>query len=410
MLARPAYGTVRLHTLLRRSQTACCGAQDAGDTVRDDDYAGQVVQRDTGSPDPITHLLLACGHGSLTASQVSALTDAGQRLSPSEWEQVRQRARHHRLSPLVFKHTAEAGLLAVMPAAVREALKAEYCATLVANRALQIELSTILDALQARHVEAIPLKGVSLATRYYPELALRPTSDIDLLVRPSQVPASIQALETLGYVPHRGSETLAGKHALRFLEHQLSKPNGRLVELHTTLSRAPSYASGLDVSEVWSRSAVCQVDGRSVRCLAYEDELRYLCLHFAVQHDSTRWFWLVDIAQMVDALPPTWNWTAFVDDTIALGLASPVAATIHDAVEKLGLGVPGGELARMQAAAVSPRERAAWKIARSEFAAVGRVSRHILMLHGLNAKLAFIGEIAHAGISWVEHKSPVSLR
>lgn len=371
---------------------------------------GYIVQPDRVAPDPVTHFLLLCGHGSLAAQQVGALIEAGKGLTLSEWEQVRQVARHHRLGPLVFKHTAQADLLSVMPAAVRESLKAEYCSTLVANRTLQIELSAILDAFDAQHVAAMPLKGVSIAARYYPELALRPTSDIDLLVRPRQVPAGIQALVTLGYVPHKGSETLSGRHALRFLEHQLSKPNGRLVELHTTLSRAPSYASGLAAAAVWTRSSVCRVGARPTRCLALADEIRYLCVHLAVQHARSRWFWLVDIAQIMEALPASWNWTAFVDETIELELASPVVATIQDAADKLGLNVPAGELARLAAAAASPRERAAWRIARAEFAAARRVSQHLLRLHGLNAKLAFAGEVARAGLSQVKHKLPSAAR
>lgn len=347
--------------------------------------------------DNIERFLWRCGRGILTAPQILALKAAGEQLTPGEWEQVALLAHPHRMGSLVFKHAAQADLLSVMPESVREKLKAAFCSAIVVNRTLQIELDRILAAFAAQQIEVIPLKGVMLAARYYPELALRPASDIDLLMKPSQVAAGIQALTTLGYVPHSGSESLTGKHALRFLELQFSKPQGANIEVHTTLARAPSYRKSLPLPYIWGRTYVRQVGEHDVRCLAIQDELRYLCLHYAVQHHDPRWFWLVDIVQIVDSLPATWSWIEFVHETQEYGLATPVIKTFQDAADKFGLGVPPYVLDSLYAAAASPRERAAWQQAHAAFATPARVGAHLLMLQGTRAKLEFAREMVRFG-------------
>ncbi len=301
----------------------------------------------------------------------------------------------------MFKHVAQARLLAALPEAVKEELRSAYGWALVVNRTLQIELGKALADLAARRVEVIPLKGVVLAARYYPELALRPASDIDLLVRPGDVALCTQALAVLGYAARGGSENLQGRHALHFLELQYTKSNGAIIELHTTLARAPSYRKSLSLPAVWARSQVRSVHGQDIRCLDVQDELRYLCLHYAAQHHAERLFWLVDVAQILDASRSAWNWDAFVQGTVASGLATPVAVTLADAAGKLGLSVPPGALDRLHAATATARERTAWQLAHAEFASVGRVSRHLLALPGPRAKLAFLREMLEAGTRMV---------
>ena len=60
-------------------------------------------------------------------------------------------------------------------------------------------LLDVLDILHAAGVAALPLKGPVLAAALYPDSALRPFSDLDILVRRPQVPAALQALARNGY-------------------------------------------------------------------------------------------------------------------------------------------------------------------------------------------------------------------
>src|SRR5262245_41233504 len=81
-----------------------------------------------------------CGRPALAPESLEALRVAGADLSPTEWEEVRQLADQNGMEPLVFKHLAQADLLAAAPPAVVATLKASYCATLLTNRRFQREL------------------------------------------------------------------------------------------------------------------------------------------------------------------------------------------------------------------------------------------------------------------------------
>jgi hypothetical protein len=349
----------------------------------------------TGSAE---RFLWLCGRGTLSPAQRAALHAAGNALSPNEWASVAELAHPHRLGPLVFTHVSETGLLESVPPAVQEQLRMAYRSALVMNRTLEIEGERALTKLAEHRIDAMMLKGVTLARRFYPALPLRPTSDIDLLVRPQQAMSAIHALAMLGYRAHRGSEHLTSRHALRFQEMRLSNDRSVTVELHTTLVRSPSYRKSLSLREVWKRSGYCPVNGRPVRCLDVCDELTYLCLHYAVQHHAERLCWLTDIAQIFETTRDDWDQATFIDHAIVARTALPVFMTLDAAASTLGLIVPGDALERLRSAAGTAEERRAWAAAHVEFADVSRLSGHLMALPGMRTKLAFAREMIVRGI------------
>src|SRR5438552_1449806 len=56
------------------------------------------------------------------------------------------------------------------------------------------ELDRLLVALADRAIEVLVLKGTHTGQRYFPEPGTRPTTDIDLLIEPHDLPAARQAL------------------------------------------------------------------------------------------------------------------------------------------------------------------------------------------------------------------------
>ncbi len=52
------------------------------------------------------------------------------------------------------------------------------------------QIRTVVDALEAAGIESVLLTGPALARTVYPDLALRQSVDIDLLVRPADVIAA----------------------------------------------------------------------------------------------------------------------------------------------------------------------------------------------------------------------------
>jgi hypothetical protein len=240
----------------------------------------------------------------------------------------------------------------------------------------------------------MPLKGVTLAARYYPEIALRPVSDIDLLVRRHQLNGCLRALRQVGFSPSPGHGRALNFKVLYNLELRYLKQDGLCVELHTGLARLPAYNAALSITRIWERAEPIQVGGWPARYLSPVDELRYLSLHYAVPHRAERMVWLVDIAELIRARAAEWDWEAFVGETVALGLAAPLAVALGRARELLGLDIPAEVTAGLTAAAATPRERRTWQAAHAPLSDAGRFGGHLRALRGPVEQLAFIGGAA----------------
>jgi len=130
--------------------------------------------------------------------------------SPQEWNGFARRAEVEGVAPLVYaalrtgdgrqetennRHPATPNI----PTAAWEQLKSSYYRTAGYNTLLFRELERILAAFERADIPVILLKGAALAQTLYPDPALRPMSDLDLLVHPSAVSSAQRVLEYIGY-------------------------------------------------------------------------------------------------------------------------------------------------------------------------------------------------------------------
>ncbi|HKR61386.1 MAG TPA: nucleotidyltransferase family protein, partial [Pyrinomonadaceae bacterium] len=128
----------------------------------------------------------------------------------------------------------------------------------------EINLQKVFKLLQTAGVEAILVKGWSIA-RLYPEIGLRPYGDIDLCVAPDQYALAQDALR---------------------------EPGDRYpLDLHV----GTSMLDDRSWDEVFARSQLVVLDETVVRVLAPEDHLRVLCFHL-LRHGVERPIGLCDIA------------------------------------------------------------------------------------------------------------------
>ena len=100
---------------------------------------------------------------------------------PLDWGVVKSQARAHEVTPLIAPALASAG---GVPEAGPTWATLSTRATLVRNLSLADELLSILGVLEDGGIDAMPVKGLAVAERYYGSLALRPSADIDVLIHP----------------------------------------------------------------------------------------------------------------------------------------------------------------------------------------------------------------------------------
>lgn len=343
---------------------------------------------------PAERFIRACGRRALSAEGLARLREAGLALSPDEWYDVLGAGIRGGMESLAYAHAAAAALLDAMPAQVAEALKGAYITTLTDNLRLRNEQFRLLDKLRERGVAAVPFKGIALALRYYGDLALRPVGDIDLLIHHADAATAAGTLRELGYEPLEGEGKPLSFEALRNAALVYRRPNGPIAELHWCLASVPPYSLRFAAADVWARLGSQEIAGRTVPYLALGDELRYLCFHYAAQHQAARLIWLVDIAELVRALPPDWSWQAFTDETRALGLALPVVVALERAGRLVELELPERVLDTLAAAAAQPAERAAWRAAQTDFYHPASLARRLRALDSHRERLALAKALA----------------
>jgi hypothetical protein len=163
------------------------GARRVQDRATRDDPLAEDLQAAT--------LLSLCARPTCDAAHYERLVEQAARFQG--WKGLPAQAEVHGLAPLLYTHLKRAGIQP--PAETRRQLQALYLRHRRANQIRTDELRRILTALQATGIRAIVLKGAALSHIIYPEPALRPMSDLDLLVSPSDAQGAQATLGRLGF-------------------------------------------------------------------------------------------------------------------------------------------------------------------------------------------------------------------
>jgi len=198
-------------------------------------------------------------------------------LDPLAAEALVQIAERHRVAPLLWHALATHGAAESFPPAAAGRLRELYYANAARGVRVLAELERVGAALDAFEVPWLSLKGTPMAARLWDNVALRPTDDIDLLVREADLERAVALLGELGYLV-RDPRATARRRAWH---HQviLDRPGGMpsCLELHWSLADRFSLALP-DEAALWSRARDHQLDPL--------DEAVYLAAHL----DKHGWF------------------------------------------------------------------------------------------------------------------------
>jgi hypothetical protein len=226
-------------------------------------------------------------------------------------------------------------------------LGSAYYAFGARNALLLAALSQVLEALRARGIPVIVLKGAALVETVYGNLARRTMHDLDLLVHPEHAATAGEALEVLGYAPdewYRPREWyLANLHHLVPL-----KRDGVTVEVHHHLL-PPSVPVLVPDAELWARARATTIGGAPALVLAPEELVVHLVLHLVL---ANRWVRglsaLRDIAEVVARHGDALDW----ERVEAYGAPAPRAihAGLFVARDLAGAAVPDAVLSRLREA------------------------------------------------------------
>ena len=223
-------------------------------------------------------------------------------------------------------------------------------------------LKPILAAFQQQGIPVILWKGVALAQTIYPDIALRPMCDLDLVVRPADVDRAIAALAALGYeLPAE----MAGPAWRSFVpEVALNRRFGKMtvtVDLHwrAFVGQWLEQVMGPEADEraIWDTAREFDYEGYAALFPAPAPGLLGLILHALLHHNlgQTVLRSLADAdAWLRDYVAPA-GWDDLVMQARSLRVAAPTYMALTLCQELLGTDVPPAVLSAL---APSPLHRA----------------------------------------------------
>lgn len=301
--------------------------------------------------DATVDLLLVLCRGELddaAREQVASLL-AG----PVDWDELAELAALHGVVGLVRGNLAALGGEQVVAQAAwlniqRAATQITFDGLVHASRLVEV-----VSALHSAGLKPLALKGVALAALLYHDAAVRPSTDLDILLRPEEMDSALAVLRELGARTPRQAEIDFQRRHSYDLGCVLPPLVGRamLVELHWDL--APRGLFTLDLDRWRQRAQTFNLDGVAVQRFAPEEQLLHLALHMR-KHRYVGLRWLADVSELLRRFPDL-DWQYVASTAESSGLQTLLFTTLSLAVQLLGAPAPEPWLERLTPSAARRR-------------------------------------------------------
>ncbi len=249
-------------------------------------------------------------------------------------------ARENRVTPLYYWLLRDVAGRIKLPQWFVADLKKHYHETLIRNQLLLNEGEKILAILKTNSIPVIPLKGLHLASCIYPDPALRPFSDIDLLIRKDSLSKVTRIMKLQGYC--RSPELRTGfdekfTSCISFYKETAYFPV--VIEIHWHLLYFPTLAPFIDINDLWLNARWSKMNGWQALTLKPEHQIIYLCLHYYL-HAAAYFIWLIDIALAIEKFHKSIDWNELIETTKRFKIDGAVGAGLMEANKVFNLNLP----------------------------------------------------------------------
>lgn len=283
-------------------------------------------------------LIVLCSRISMSAAEGDRLRLLLKRVK--DWPWIVNTSNRHKISPLIYYHLTHtfAELKEFVPEEHFENLKHAYLFSLMANSRLMKRLDLLIEKFSEAEVPMIVLKGPALCLSVYPDLALRPFSDLDILIVQEDLKQAKSLLPDLGYSIIYGSYRNPD-HLNEELGCEWSYIDGSyVVELHWNLldKLAPYH---IDIGRFWDGALEKNLDGRKILVFSPENQLMHLCLH-QYKHHWQNLRELVDITEVIRFYGQSIDWKKVLDESSRHGISRCVYYSLLLSNRILDAGVP----------------------------------------------------------------------
>lgn len=263
----------------------------------------------TGPPlRPEDELLVHC---------IRSRTEQGVRLAKPvdqslDWAAVVRGAQYHDITPMVDRALREHCPDSV-PDAMLTALHDRARSTAKRNLLITTVLHDFLGVLDEHDIPALPYRGPVLGAVAYGDVSTRQFTDVDLLVRPADIPDVKELLLERGFEPDfqlPETESLSTTQERAYTRFSRDYPFTRRcdnvsIELHWRVL-ARRFPTTIDLETVWDRREQVSICGTTVRTLSPEDRALTFCVH-GTRHRWELLKWVADLNALLRRDDTDWE-------------------------------------------------------------------------------------------------------
>jgi hypothetical protein len=252
-----------------------------------------------------------------------------------DWTCLVAQADRHDVTPLLYLRLQQFPS-GTVPQEVHIRLARRTYACLAWNLYLHRVLRRLLMLFNQAQVPVMPLKGLLLAELLYGDCTLRPTNDLDLLVRDEDLEQAVRLLLAAGCRRHFSPEQESGLYHYLF---SFSSGDGTdvLVELHRDFTSR--HLARLDVQKVWATASPQIWEECVVWSLKIDDLFLYLCTH-ATRDGLGSIKHLLDIVLLIERFQASWCWTDLAKTVLDTRIQTPVWLSLRQCQKLFPVTIP----------------------------------------------------------------------
>ena len=255
---------------------------------------------------------------SLLRNELPPITDA----PIDQWMRLIDILSHDRIIPFLYSRIGVLPEELQPPKRITNIMRECFLNSRVRSMRMDKQLGRILWAFKQEQVRVLVMKGPAIAWSVYPDPAMRPYDDIDLLVLPKQFVKAREVMEKLGY---RCETKIFEKFKdVQFEEHFhcQDKSVGKLmVEIHWDLHRFYGAKQSIDLDSLFYNAVTVKTPSFSFETFNPVDALMHIVAHTGFSHTKDiRLSWICDIARISSSLKVPEDWILLQARSVEWGI------------------------------------------------------------------------------------------
>jgi len=286
-----------------------------------------------------------------------------------------------------------------IPKYVTDELRKDYYLSATKNTLIFNETENILNVFNEAGLRVIVLKGAALAETAYNNLALRPMSDVDLLVKKEDLFSIDEQLKGIGYFPSDRSvdDIDLSSTYLTTLDYRNTSANSPSFHIHWHFvnSSIPnySYIHNIEMEDIWQDAEKVNIANVETLIMAPHHLIIHLSEHaLRVTHSLSKLSLLCDINEAINSYKDRLDWERLIKYSLKFKLDRMVYISLYFTSKFLTAKIPEGVLLRLRPKHFSLGERIFINaISNNDRPSGLSYLVHLSMNRGLFRKVRFVG-------------------